>query len=94
MIDNQEKRLTAAFNRLPNVVLFALYGITIIAIGFSGYGGGLDSPHSRITIAIMGVLICFVVLMIQDLDRPGAGFIKVSQQAMINTYASISSYLH
>ena len=26
MIDNQEKRLNAAFNRVPNIVLIALYG--------------------------------------------------------------------
>ena len=38
-------------------------------------------------------LICAVILMIQDLDRPLTGFIKVSQQPMINTAASVKAML-
>jgi hypothetical protein len=33
-----------------------------------------------------------VILLILDLDRPGAGFIEVSQQPMIDAVASIASY--
>ena len=33
-----------------------------------------------------------MVLLIQDLDRPGAGFITVSQTPMINTAASLAAY--
>ena len=35
MIDNQEKRLTATRNQVPNIVLIALYGVAIIASGFT-----------------------------------------------------------
>ncbi len=31
-----------------------------------------------------------VILLILDLDRPGAGFIEVSQQPMIDTASSIA----
>jgi hypothetical protein len=92
MIDNHAKRLAAAYNRLPNVVLIALYGVAAIASGFAGYAGALDAQRPRLPIALMGVLVCIVILLIQDIDRPGTGFIRVSQQPMIDVAASIAGY--
>jgi hypothetical protein len=40
----------------------------------------------------MAVLIAAMILLIQDLDRPSAGFIGVSQQPMLDTAASISAF--
>jgi hypothetical protein len=37
-------------------------------------------------------LICAVILLIQDLDRPSTGLIVTDQQPMIDTAAAISSY--
>jgi hypothetical protein len=92
MIDDQEKYLIATHNRVPNIVLIALYCIATIAIAFTGYAGGLESRRSRLPVHIMGILLAAVILLIQDLDRPSSGFIKVSQQALIDSAASISSY--
>ncbi len=88
MIDDQEKRLTAAFNRVPSIVLIALYGVAIVASAFAGYAAGLDGQRSRLSFYTMGVLVCAMILLIQDLDRPNAGFIKVSQQPIIDTAAN------
>ena len=92
MIDNQEKRIIAVLNRVPNIVLIALYGIAMIASAFSGYSSGQAGQRSRIPVYTLGVLVAAVILLIQDLDRPNAGFIKVSQQPMLDTAASIASY--
>jgi uncharacterized membrane protein YidH (DUF202 family) len=92
MIDNQETRLTALRNRVPNIVLIALYGIAAIASGFTGYASGMEARRSRLPVYITGILICAVILLIQDLDRPGAGFITTSQQPMVDTAASIAGY--
>jgi hypothetical protein len=73
-------------------VLLALYGIAIVAAAFSGYSAGQAGQRSRIPVYTLGVLVASVILIIQDLDRPNAGFIKVSQQPMIDTAASIASY--
>jgi hypothetical protein len=40
---------------------------------------------------MMGVVVCAVILLIQDLDRPRAGFITASQQPMIDL-ASIAAF--
>jgi hypothetical protein len=92
MIDNQETRLTALRNRVPNIVLIALYGIAAVASGFTGYASGLEARRSRLPVYITSILICAVILLIQDLDRPGTGFITTSQQPMIDTAASIAGY--
>jgi hypothetical protein len=92
MIDDQEKRLTALHNRLPIIILIALYGVSIIAVGFAGYSSGLQARHSRLPVYITGILVASMVLLIQDIDRPGAGFIKVSQQPVINAAASLAAY--
>jgi len=84
MIDNQEKRLTALYNRVPNIVLMALYATAIIASGFTGYASGIESRRSRVPMHVMGVLVAAVILLIQDLDRPGQGYVTVSQQPMID----------
>jgi hypothetical protein len=92
MIDNQEKRLTALRNRVPNIVLLGLYGVAVVASAFAGYASGLQSRRSRLPVYLMGLLVCAVILLIQDLDRPAAGFITVSQQPMIDTANAIAGY--
>jgi hypothetical protein len=92
MIDDQEKRLTAIRNRIPAVVIWSLYGVAIIAVGFTGYGMGLEKQRYRLPVYIVSILLAAVLLLIQDLDRPGAGFIRVSQQPMLDTAASVTGH--
>ena len=91
MIDDQEKRLAALRNRIPNIVLLALYGIAAVAIGVGGYGAGVEPRRSRLQVFVIGILVSFVIFLIQDLDRPGTGFIRVSQQPMVDVAASIGA---
>jgi hypothetical protein len=93
MISNQDKRLNAIRDRVPNIVFLTLYGITAVACAFAGYASGLGRRPSRLPVYVMIGLICAVILMIQDLDRPLTGFIKVSQQPMINASASVKAML-
>jgi hypothetical protein len=94
MIDNHERRLTALRNRVPNSVLLALYGVATISSAFAGYASGLGGRPSRLPVYVMVLLVCIVILLIQDLDRPNTGFITVSQQPMVDTAASIAGYIH
>jgi hypothetical protein len=93
IFDNQEKRLTALRNRVPNIVFFALYAIAAVALGFTGYASGLEGRRWRLPIYIMSILAAGVILLIQDIDRPGAGFISVSQQPMIDTAVNLAAYV-
>jgi hypothetical protein len=90
MIDAQGKRLSAVRNRMPADVLLALFGI--VASAFAGYTSGIEARRSRWPVYITGLLISAVILLILDLDRPNSGFIKVSQQPMIDTAANIAGF--
>ena len=92
MIDNQGKRLAAVLNRVPSIVLLALFGVAAVANAFAGYASGLEACRRRLPVYITGLLIAAVIFLILDLDRPGAGFIAVSQQPMIDTAASIAGF--
>ena len=92
MIDNQGKRLAALRNRVPNIVILALFGVAAIASAFAGYASGHEARRTRLPVYIMGFLVSAVILLILDLDRPSAGFIEVSQQPMIDTAASIAAF--
>jgi hypothetical protein len=94
MIDNQEKRLTALRNRVPNIALLALFVLAGIGSGFAGYANGLENRHSRIPNFIAVLVLSGVILLILDLDRPGTGFFEVSQQPMLDTAASIAAFTH
>jgi hypothetical protein len=92
MIDHQSMRLAALRNRVPNVVLLALYGVATVAGAFAGYANGVGVRSSRLPVYVMIFLVCAVILLIQDLDRPSSGFFTTSQQPMIDTAAAIAAY--
>jgi hypothetical protein len=92
MIDNQGKRLDAFRNRVPNIVLLALYGVAVVAGAFAGYANGLGARRVRLPIYLMMLLAAGVILLIQDLDRPRTGFVKIVQQPMIDVATSVIAY--
>jgi hypothetical protein len=92
MIDDQETRLTALRNRVPSIVILALFGVAAAAGAFAGYASMLETRRVVVPVYVMGLLVTAVILLILDLDRPGAGFIEVSQQPMIDVANSIAAF--
>ena len=92
-IDAQEKRLTAFRNRVPGIVIVALYAIAILAACFTGYSGWSEGRRSRISDYLVYFVVASVILLIQDLDRPGPGLINVSQQPLIDLSQTLESYI-
>jgi hypothetical protein len=92
MIDSQGIRLAALRARIPNFVLTALYAMAILASALAGYSSGLET-RLRPPVYIVGVVISIMIILIQDLDRPGAGFIESSQQPMVDLAASLATYV-
>jgi FtsH-binding integral membrane protein len=93
MIDSQEKRLTAVRNRMPEDVLLALFAIAAVAGGVAAYASAGEPRRKRWPFYVMMVLIAGVILLLLDLDRPDSGFIRVSQQPMIDTADSIAGFV-
>jgi hypothetical protein len=91
MIDAQETRLTALRNRVPDVVILALFAVAAVAGAFAGYASVLETGRAVIAVYVMGLVVTSVIMLILDLDRPTAGFIDVSQQPMIDVARSIAA---
>ncbi len=64
MIDEQGRRLAALRNRVPNIVLLALYGIAAVATAFAAYGSGLEARRIRLPIYLMALLLSAVILLV------------------------------
>jgi hypothetical protein len=92
MIDAHARRLAAVRGRVPNIVMLGLYATAALAIGYASYGRALEGRHWRPAVYVAGLLTAGVILLIQDLDRPGAGFISVSRQPMVDLAAALASY--
>jgi hypothetical protein len=92
MIDSQAKRLSGLRNRVPNLVFLMLFAIAAVAAGFGGYASGIEPTHSRVPIYLMGSLVCVIIMLILDLDRPASGFIVNNQQAMIDAAEAIAAF--
>jgi len=93
VFDDQEIRLTAYRHRVPRIVFLALYGIAAIGVGFSGYASGLERRRWRLPVYLVNILAASVILLIQDIDRPDSGSVRVSAQPIIDTANAIASYV-
>jgi hypothetical protein len=92
LIDSQSKRLALLDEQIPQEVLTALYGIAAVAIGFAGYAQGLRPRPSQLPVYVMGMLVCAVIILIEDIETPVTGFIAVSQKPLIDAAARVMSY--
>ena len=92
MIDSQGKRLAHLRNRIPNVVLVMLVVMTAISMAIAGYAGGLDLQRTRVPIYLTGLLLCGVIYVVLDLDRPNVGLITVSQQPMLDVISTMAAF--
>ncbi len=84
VIDVHSKRLRAVLDHIPGSILILLFVVAIFGMAAIGYGCGLGNGRFLISRLSMAVLIAMVMLTIIDLDQPGRGLIRVSQQSMMS----------
>jgi hypothetical protein len=90
VIDLHATRVMAGLrSRVPGVIWIVLYVLAILAMEMIGYHAGL--ANSRRSIAAVALIIGFalVLFLIADLDRPGQGMLRVSQEAMLDLRKSM-----
>jgi len=90
VIDFHSKRLEGLRNRIPGVIWTGLYGLAALALGGIGYQSGLAGTSRSLEIVVVAVAFSVVIGLIADLDRPGEGFLTVSQQAMFDLGSSMA----
>jgi hypothetical protein len=89
-IDVHAKRIQVGVrSRIPISIWAGLFGLALLAMTEVGYHAGLSK--TRRSPAMLGMILGFagVLFLIADLDRPYEGFLRVSQQPLIDLQNSM-----
>jgi hypothetical protein len=90
VINLHTKRLNAVtHNRIYGAIWVALYSLAVLAMGMLGFRAGMVGRRSPLAIFILALAFSAVLVLINDLDRPQQGLVKVSQQTMIDLQTSL-----
>jgi len=85
VIDLHTKRVTAGLrSRIPAPVWAALCAVVILAFVAMGYHSGLTKTSRSPAVLMVVLTFAVVVWLVADLDRPGQGLLRESQQLMID----------
>jgi hypothetical protein len=83
LTDLQIKRLRAAvWNRIPGVIVLALYGIAFLALMALGFNSGMNEHRPGIPAIVLALAFSSVIVLIVDLERPRQQLFTVSQEPM------------
>ncbi len=90
MIDLHETRINAGlYARVPETILVLLLLCSMLTLGMVGYNVGISLRRSSLTGIVLIVVLGAVITLVVDLDRPREGFLKVSQQPLIDLQQQI-----
>lgn len=85
MIDLHETRVIMGLHsRVPWILWATLYMLAILAMLGVGYHAGLTSKARSLSFVVLVLTFAAVIVLVADLDRPGAGMLRVSQQALVD----------
>jgi hypothetical protein len=91
MIDLHTTRITESLRvRVPAIIWAVLFALTVLAMGEMGFQMGLGGRRRPLSTPAFALGFAVVMLLIADLDRPQAGFVRVSQQSMVELRQSMT----
>jgi uncharacterized membrane protein len=88
VIDIDAERIFASENHVPDVVFYVMILIASLGLGTLSYSLGLRQKKV-LTPIMLSLLFSLVIVLIQDLDRPGRGLIQAHQESMGRVFESI-----
>jgi hypothetical protein len=91
VVDRHTQRWAAARDRLPVIILAMLAAVAVLSLGLVGFSGGLTARRGSYFTIALAVVISAVLLVIIDLDRPGRGIVRVSQEPLIDALESMEA---
>jgi hypothetical protein len=89
VIDLESAQRMAFQNSVPKSVIYVNGIVGLLAAMLVGYTFGLNGRRQIFPTFVLAVAITLVLALIIDLDRPRSGFIRVSQQPMIDLQHSL-----
>jgi hypothetical protein len=91
VIDLDAARWMASQNHVPETVIYVIAIVGLLAAVVVGYTFGLGGLRQPFSICALSLAITLVLTVIIDLDRPREGFIRVSQQPVLDLQKQLHS---
>ena len=77
---HQSRKTVALQYRVPGSVWFVVYLLSALSMLAVGYQIGMSGTRRLLGTPVLAIAFSLAILMIADLDRPGDGLLRVSQQ--------------
>ncbi len=78
------RRAHAFEDRVPDGVVFLLFGGTILAMATVGFAGGIANHRMMVGKWLLIILIGATIFVVLDLDRPRRGIFRISQEPIVH----------
>ena len=90
LIDLHELRVASIENYLPAFLILLLPGVTAVAVAALDWSFGTTTERGRTPILMLTLLICAVIMLIMDVNRPQRGAIGVGVNTLERVQDSIA----
>ena len=87
----QERLMVRERSRIPRDYWVVLYVVALLALATVGYHVGVAGKGRTPVMLAVAIAFSVTIMVIADLDRPGTGFINVSQQPMADLRTRITA---
>jgi hypothetical protein len=78
------RRVHAFEDRVPDGVVFLLFGGTVLALATVGFAGGIANHRMMVGKWLLVLLIGGTIFVVLDLDRPRRGIFRISQEPIVH----------
>jgi len=89
LIGISRDRHASRANRVPEPVLWMLFVVAMVSSAALGYSFGASKHNGRIFSFSFAFLVCLVVYIVLDFDRPRRGVMKVDQTPLIELQSAL-----
>jgi len=90
VINVHTRRVAAVLtSRLPSTVVLMLYLVAVLSMTMVGFQHSYSGKRNLFSILILILIFTAVIMLIIDLDRPQEGFLRVSQEALLDVQRQI-----
>src|SRR5262245_18962956 len=86
---SETRIISALYGRVPETVLVLLLVGSALSLFMTGYSAGLKKRRSPLSAIVLALALGVVLVLVIDLDRPQDGFIRVSQQPLLDVQQMI-----